>query len=262
MTDDFEILFSKIIEEVRSCGEIILSADRSVTMIDDKAGHANFVTSYDKKVQAELEKRLLSIIPEAAFAGEEGDDFYVPSEGIVFIVDPIDGTTNFIYDYKVSCISVGILKDDEQLAGIVFNPYLDEMFSAIKGEGAFLNGKKISVFTGDVNRGLSLFGTSPYNSEWADKSFEMARKMLDFSADVRRSGSAAIDLCNVAAGRATMYFEYILSPWDFAAGSLILEEAGGIITTTDGGKLDFRKKGSCVARCPKANECVNSIFGI
>ena len=144
--------------------------------------------------------------------------------------------------------------------GIVYNPYLNETYTAIKSKGAFLNGERISVTKRPLKDSLSIFGTSPYNVEYAEKSFELAYRMFKKSADVRRGGSAAIDLCAVAAGRANIFFEMILSPWDFAAGSLIVEEAGGVVTTMDNEPLDIRKKCSAVARSSGMEEIVSELF--
>lgn len=242
-----DILF-KITNEMRYCGKIILDADRKASMVDEKSGHANFVTTYDKRVQSELQKRLQIILPEAVFVGEEEDVHSSIKSGLAFIVDPIDGTTNFIKDYHMSCISVGLLKDGEQYMAAVYNPYLDEMFTAIKGEGAFLNGHEIHVSKEPLSNGIVLFGTAPYYKELNKKSFDKAYNLFSKSLDIRRSGSAALDLCTVAAGRAEYFFELRLSPWDYAAGSLIVTEAGGIVTTEEGGPLSFDRPCSVVAR--------------
>lgn len=218
---------------------MILNADRSKLLVDEKAGHANFVTTYDKKIQEMLEESFAEIMPEAVFVGEEEDIHSSIERGYAFIVDPIDGTTNFIKDYKTSCISVGLLKDGKQLFGAVYNPYLDEMFTAYRGKGAFLNGNPIHVSKNSLENGVVLFGTAPYYEELSKKSFEVVYDYFNKALDVRRSGSAAIDLCNIAAGRAELYFELRLSPWDYAAGSLIVAEAGGKVTTFEGEPLDF-----------------------
>ena len=219
-------LLKKITDVVRECGEIILHADRSKSHIDEKAGHANFVTAYDKKVQQILQKNLLQLLPEAGF---------------------IDGTTNFIKDYHMSVISVGLTLDGEKYMGVVYNPYSDEMFTAIKGQGAYLNGRSIHVSSEPLSNGLVLFGTAPYFEELSKRSFEMAYDYFKKALDVRRSGSAALDLCSVAAGRAELFFELSLSPWDFAAGALILEEAGGKVTTVEGGPLTLQAGCSVLA---------------
>ncbi len=233
---------------VRDCGQIMLNANRESILIDSKAGSANFVTEYDKKVQDALKKGLKQILPEAMFLGEEGIENTFSNKGMYLIVDPIDGTTNFIKDYHTSCISVGIINDGIKAAGVVYNPYLNEMYYAIKGEGAYLNDKRIHVSDEPLSNGIVLFGTSPYYEELNEKSFEMAFDYFKKALDIRRSGSAAIDLCSIAAGRAEVYFELRLSPWDYAAGSLIVEEAGGIVTTVEGGELCFDNTCSVLAR--------------
>lgn len=236
-----EQLLENIIHAVRACGTIILNADRTKSGIDEKAGHANFVTAYDKKVQSELQKRLLEILPEAVFVGEEEDVHASVKGGYAFIVDPIDGTTNFIKDYHASAISVGLIKDAKRYIGVVYNPYLDEVFTAVKGKGAFLNGSPIQVSKQPLENGIVIFGTATYYEEYAKVTFDMAYDYYCKALDVRRSGSAALDLCNVAAGRAELFFELRLCPWDYAAGSLIVEEAGGVVTTIDGGKLPLNE---------------------
>lgn len=241
-----------IIGAVRDCADIILTAHDIESGIEEKDGAANFVTKYDKKVQDELFKRLKNILPEAHLVGEEESEHDSVETGYAFIVDPIDGTTNFIKDYKMSAISVGLLKDGKPYIGVVYNPYLKEMFSAEAGKGAWLNGAPIHVSDKELSEGLVLFGTSPYNRQLADVTFDYMRRLYDLSLDVRRSGSAALDLCSIAAGRAEVYFEMILSPWDFVAGALIVTEAGGVVTTLERGALCYDKKCSILAAGKRA----------
>lgn len=236
-----EQLLEQITAAVRGCGEVVANADRAKAGIDEKAGHGNFVTQYDKRVQEELKEKLLGLLPEAVFVGEEEDVHASIEKGYAFIVDPIDGTTNFIKDYHASAISVGLTKDGTQYMGVVYNPYLDEMFTAVKGNGACLNGRPIHVSAQPLAEGIVIFGTSPYYEELAKASFDQAYAYFTRALDVRRSGSSAIDLCNVAAGRAELFFELRLSPWDYAAGSLIVEEAGGRVTQMDGQAITLDK---------------------
>ena len=243
-----EALVQKMINVVRKCGQVILDADRSAIEIDAKAGPANFVTEYDKKVQDMLEEKLIEIVPDAKFVGEEENSEKVTALGKYFVVDPIDGTTNFIKDYHVSCISVALIEDGKVEIGIVYNPYLDEMFWAKRGMGAYCNDVKIQVSNQPLSNGIVLFGSSPYYEELHEKSFKMAFHYFKQALDIRRSGSAALDLCSIAAGRAELYFELRLSPWDYAAGSLIVEEAGGIITTVEGEPVSLDKPCSVLAR--------------
>ena len=243
-----ENITKQMIEVIKECGQVILNADRSAMEIDSKAGPANFVTEYDKQVQDLLEEKLMKIVPEARFVGEEETADTASDKGKYFIVDPIDGTTNFIKDYHMSCISVALLEDGEVKTGIIYNPYLNEMFWAEKGQGAYCNDRRIRVSNQPLGNGIVLFGTSPYYKELHEKTFAMAFDYFKQALDVRRSGSAALDLCTIAAGRAELYFELKLSPWDYAAGSLIVEEAGGVITTVEGEKLRFDRPCSVMAK--------------
>lgn len=241
-------LCKKIEKIAKSCGRIILEADRSAFAIDVKAGHANFVTTYDKMIEEKLKKELTAVLPEAVFVGEEGDTADDINHGYCFIVDPIDGTTDFIHSYPICCVSIGLLKDGKPVLGVVCQPFLHEVYSAERGRGAFLNGKPIHVSENDLENGLVLFGTSPYKVELHEKTMQVALEYLNRATDLRRSGSAAFDICSVAAGRAELFFEWTLSPWDYAASSLILTEAGGIITTMDGEEIRFDRPCSILVR--------------
>ena len=237
-----------ICELMRACGKSITDIDRSTLQIDAKAGHANFVTDCDRKVQERLRRGLREILPDAHFIGEEGTAQEFSPRGKFFIVDPIDGTTNFIKDFHASTISVALVVDGAAEFGAIYNPYLDEMFTAVRGQGAICNGRRIHVSSEPLENGLVLFGTSPYNEELSERSFKLAYAYFRKAIDVRRTGSAALDLCFVAAGRAELFFELSLSPWDYAAGALIVEEAGGIVTDIDGHALGFDRKSSVLAR--------------
>ena len=245
---DVTNLINEIGSLVKECGKVILSADREKMAIDIKSGVADLVTEYDKNIQEKLRLGLKKILPEAKFIGEEGSNDELTDEGYAFVVDPIDGTTNFIKDYHMSAISVALLKGKEVVAGVVYNPYLDETFSAIKGRGAFCNGKEISVSSQPLSNALVIFGSSPYDKQLFKETLEILTEYFYKALDIRRSGSAALDLCSVACGRAELYFELQTSPWDFAAGKLIVEEAGGVVTTLDGTPLSFEGKSSILAK--------------
>lgn len=245
---DTHTILNEIIVAAKECGQVMLQADRNNFGIKDKAGKANFVTAYDCKIQEMLQIKLAQILPEAEFLGEEEDCRINRKAEYIFVVDPIDGTTNFIKDYHMSCVSIGLIRNGKRYLGVVHNPYLDETFSAISGKGAYMNGNAIHVSSDDLENGVVLFGSSPYNTELAKASFELAYEYFQKCLDIRRSGSAALDLCSIASGRAELYFELILSPWDFAAGALIVEEAGGIVTTVEGDTLLCLEKSSVLAR--------------
>ena len=209
---EIHTILDEIIAAAKECGQVMLQADRSNIGIKDKAGKANFVTRYDCKIQEMLQMKLAQILPAAEFFGEEEDCQIDRNAEYIFVVDPIDGTTNFIKDYHMSCISIGLLRNGKRYLGVVHNPYLDETFYAISGEGAYMNGNTIHVSDDSLENSIVLFGSSPYNTELAKASFEL------------------------------------LFPWDFAAGALIVEEAGGVVTTVEGGELPCLEKSSLLAR--------------
>lgn len=242
-----QVLLKKIIKLAKKSGKIILNADRSALNINDKEGHGNFVTKYDKMVQNAIFDGLKKILSEANFVGEEDDEHAEITDGYTFIVDPIDGTTNFINDYKLSSISIGLLKDKEPFLGVVYNPYLKEIFYAVKGHGAFCNGKQIHVSDKALEDSIVIFGTAIYYEELFDATFDTAKQYLSKAVDLRRSGSAALDLCHIAAGRCDAFFELRLCPWDYCAGSLILQEAGGVCVGLDKQPLTFDKKQGVLA---------------
>lgn len=244
-------MLNKITEIVKEAGKIILSAHNQENTITAKEGKKNFVTKYDVAVQEFLFKELGKAFPDAQFIGEEGENDF-STDGLRFIIDPIDGTTNFMQDYRCSCISVALCNNNDVIAGVVYNPYTDELFSAEKGKGANLNGNRIKVSERPLSDGLALFGTSPYHPENTDETFALLRKVFDFSRDIRRSGSAAYDICTVACGRCEVFFEKGLQPWDIAAGTLILKEAGGVALNYQGREISFSAPNDVVFANPKA----------
>ncbi len=238
----------QLIALIREAGEIMKGARNIERGIEVKEGDANFVTEYDSAVQKFLFEKLAILYPDAAFVGEEdsADDIARLTSGRAFVIDPIDGTTNFIKHFGHSCISVALCENGETVLGIVYNPYTDEMYCAEAGSGAYLlcGGKRrtLRVSEQTLENGLSLIGTSPYYTDLHDRTFSVMRMLFEHSLDIRRCGSAALDLCMIADGRAEVYFEALLSPWDYAAGMLIVREAGGIVTQPDGAPMRLNRK--------------------
>jgi len=247
-------LLDEILQITKKCGKIMLSALNIEASVTEKSGNANFVTAYDNIVQQALFEGLQKILPEAVFIGEEEKEQKELGDGFTFIIDPIDGTTNFIKGYKYSSISVGLLRNREPYMGVVYNPYLDEIFYAKKGEGAYVNQQQIHASQHSLAEGIVVFGTAPYYPELTNDTFALMRSLFDQALDIRRSGSAALDLCNIAAGRCELYYEYRLSPWDYTAGALIVMEAGGKITTISREELPYGKSCSCLAGGQPAHE--------
>ena len=198
-------------------------------------------------MQALLVERLRTAVPGACFFCEENSVQEDLSARHVFIIDPIDGTMNFVKGMHHSCISAAYMSRGELLAAAVYNPYAGEMFTAVKGEGAFLNGRRIHADAAPLSETVFCLGSSPYRPDLADEAFRLARIAFDASLDLRRFASAELDLCMVAAGRAGLFFELSLSFWDYAAGSLIVTEAGGVCSTITGGPLPLDGSKSTLA---------------
>ncbi len=254
----------KIIEAVRGAGQIILGAPEKCPgeLIHKKGGTFNYVTEYDVAVQDYLQDRLGKLVPGASFCAEEAEGFTGPGEGYTFIIDPIDGTSNFIHGFRCSAVSVALFYGGEACFGAVYLPFSDEMFYAERGGGAFLNGLPIRVSSLDTKHALTLFGTTPYMRDtMCDAVLELMRGLLTDSVDVRRCGAAAADLCFVACGRAAAFCEMLLSPWDYAAGALIVAEAGGVVSRFDGSPLSYTEKCTVVAGNPEAYAQVSAICG-
>lgn len=238
--------FSIIPSILRKASEILLSADRPENATHAKSGAQNFVTDYDIRTEKFLRASFAKALPEWDMLGEESADTH-PAKiagGQTLIVDPIDGTTNFMEDCRCSAISVGACDRGTMVYGAVYNPYADELFYAVRGGGAYLvrDGaeKRIHVSARSLSDGLCLFGTSPYYRDRLGKAtFTSLWSIFSRCRDIRRSGSAALDLCSVAAGRGDVFFEYLLSPWDYAAGSLLITEAGGVICQFDGSPVTY-----------------------
>lgn len=238
------MLIEEIKAAAREAGGMIRNA--GAMQVTAKPGTANFVTDHDVRVQKFLQKRLQEILPGSHFAGEEEhctDDVF---HGYAFIVDPIDGTTNFIRGYDASSVCIALAKDGEVAAGVVYDPYRDELFHAEKGGGAFRNDEPIHVAENPLAQSLIGIGTSSYDRSLTGRTFAMARALFDAALDLRRSGSFAIDACAAACGRIDLAFEMQLNPWDYSAAGCILREAGGKISRLDGTPVQLDRPSSVV----------------
>ena len=236
-------MLDRLIAVVRRAGDMIRDAHDIEKDTREKNGAADLVTKYDVAVQAFLQRELLALVPEAGFLGEEGEHETLDKPW-VFVVDPIDGTTNFVRHMHHSNIAVALVHEGCVAYGVVYNPFTEEMFAARRGGGAFLNGRPIHVSDRDMSHAITLCGSTIYDRRFTDRSFSLMRRLYDLGLDFRRFGSAELDVCYVACGRAEVFFECRLSPWDYAAGSLILTEAGGKITRLDGSPIDPYRGGS------------------
>ena len=218
--------------------------DKTTLSVSIKAKN-DFVTDIDIAISDFLKTKLKEIDPTVGFFSEEEEGNLQDN---CWILDPIDGTTNLIYGYNLSSVSLGHYLDGEVVYGIVYNPFTEEIFTAERGKGAFLNHKKrLKVSTRNIDESLIEFGAGSTHKEFTEENFNLVKKIFEQCVDVRRICSSALDFCYIASGRIDGYFERILKPWDIAAGSLILEEAGGIITDYFGNPVQFAKQSSVIA---------------
>lgn len=233
-----------MIDTAQGAGELIMHRDD--IRIRQKGDIANIVTTMDVKSQEYILKRLAYIVPEAKVIAEESDHNEF-DDGYVWVVDPIDGTTNYAYDLKHSCISIALLKGGEGYVGVVYDPYLKETFIGVKGHGSYLNGKILTVNDHDMSSSLVVVGTAPYAKEKADLTFTNLKKLFINARDLRRSGSATLDLCYIACGRYDAFYEASLAPWDYAAAATIIKEAGGIIDAIEPDEWGYTKSIGVIA---------------
>ena len=218
-------------------------------------GPADFVTDTDLNIQTYLCENLKALYPEIQFLGEEKDHETIDYSGAFWILDPVDGTTNLIHHFNHSAVSLALGCDGNVLAGIVYCPFSDELFTAYRGGGAYLNGSPIRVSeAAALEDSLIAVGTNPYEREDAEHTFEIIKNVFMRCQDVRRLGSAALDLAYVACGRAEAFFEMNLKPWDYAAGMLLVEEAGGSVCTYSGQALPLDRPSNVLATNGRIND--------
>lgn len=198
-------------------------------------GDINIVTEADLMAENHLRERIRARFPDHDILAEESADAGTGAE-YRWIVDPLDGTTNYAHGYPVFCVSVALEHRGQIVLGVVHNPMLDECFSALRGGGAFLNGRSLSVSRTDALTRSLLATGFPYDiRESRDNNLDHFETLALKAQAIRRAGSAALDLAYVAAGRFDGFWELKLAPWDTAAGWLLVEEAGGRVTDLDGG---------------------------
>ncbi len=213
--------------------EIVRGASKLMTdkklkeSVEQKGNNSNYVTEADKAVQDYLAQRLPALLPGSEMLGEEGEHRQLKAENI-WVVDPIDGTSNFIRNIGFSGISVGLVRSGDPYAGVIYNPYRDELYRAETGKGAWMNEQPIHVSNRDFEHSHLCSAMCLYDKRYAEACFNVIRRVYLQSDDLRRMGTACLELAMLAAGRVELYFEMRLFPWDAAAAFPIIKEAGGI----------------------------------
>lgn len=222
-------------EAALEAGKFVIKESRTFdTRKTESKGLNDFVSYVDKESEKMLISRLRKILPEAGVLAEEGT-FSLEGKKHTFIIDPLDGTTNFLHGLHPYAISIGLREYDEIIAGVVYEASGQEVFSAWKGGGSRLNGRKIHVSDTSHLSGSLVATGFPYDDfTRLEKYMKLLEHLLRDTHGVRRLGSAAIDLAYVACGRFEVFYEYSLNPWDIAAGMLLVTEAGGKVSDFSG----------------------------
>ena len=243
-------LLNIAVRAARRAAEVIVrSLNRLESLEVSAKGRNDFVSEVDRAAEAEIIATIRRAYPDHAFLAEESGSSGESSS--VWIIDPLDGTTNFLHGFPTFSVSIGVEYRGRIEHGVVYDPMRQELFTASRGDGAQLDGKRIRV-TKQADLDGALIGTGfPYraNTRWIDEYLAMAKALMLETAGLRRPGCASLDLAYVAAGRTDGFFEIGLSPWDTAAGTLLITEAGGRIGTLTGG--DYRQGGNVIAGTPK-----------
>lgn len=262
---DHQLLVEQIIPVVRDAGAFIKSQFGKVVAAAIETKSRNSLVSYvDKEAERMLVRGLGALIPGSSFITEEGTVAQGSSEW-TWIIDPLDGTTNFLQQIPFYSVSVGLRHGDILVIGVVYSVEQDEMFWASKGGGAWCNGQLIRV-SGQTDVTAAVVATGfPYASrDLLPRLTAIFEYFLSHAQGIRRLGSAAIDLAYVACGRFDVYYETTLNPWDIAGGILLVEEAGGIVSDFNGGRTMLRS-GQVIAASPGIHQAVEAqisrIFG-
>ncbi len=231
-----QALLELAVRLAREAGAIQRERYETNIAIRTKSASIDLVTEVDEACEALIVQTLLKERPHDAILAEEGGGSDRDGAEWRWIIDPLDGTTNYAHGYPRFCVSIGIERNDERELGVIYDPLLDELYTAVRGEGAFLNGRRLRV-SGELDFGAALLATGfAYDIRKSlEDNLNHFALVIKQARAVRRDGSAALDLCYVAAGRFDGFWEMKLHPWDVAAGLLIVEEAGGAISDMRGG---------------------------
>ncbi|MBS4036356.1 MAG: inositol monophosphatase [Ignavibacterium sp.] len=235
-------MIDDLIEIAKEAGEIVREGYGQTFKVEFKTGDNNLVTEIDKKSEHKIIDFIQKKYPSHSILAEERGELKNDSE-YLWVIDPLDGTTNFAHGLPIFSVSIGLQKNGNTIAGVVYDVMRNIIYSAEENAGAFANDKKIKVSQSDsISKSLLVTGF-PYNvKENPEKAFERFEVMTRNSRAVRRLGSAAIDFCYVAEGVFEGFWEVHLQPWDICAGKLLVEEAGGLVTDFNGSRIEIFSK--------------------
>jgi myo-inositol-1(or 4)-monophosphatase len=240
------------VRAARAAGDLIVRyVDRIDALNITPKGRNDFVSEVDRQAEQEIVNILRRAYPDHAFLGEEGGRHGMPKGEYTWVIDPLDGTTNFLHGFPQFAVSIGLLYRGKVECGVVYDPMRGELFTAKRGGGAMLNDRRVRVTKQKIFKGALLGTGFPFKDQrHNDAYFGMFRELMKDTAGIRRAGAAALDLAWVACGRMDGFWELGLLPWDMAAGVLLIQEAGGIVTDLEGGTRYF-ETGNLIAANPK-----------
>jgi len=248
MSVDLDACFQAAEAVAREAGKMIRKAFHEEKEIETKISVADLVTKTDQQVEAMIMSTLREKFPTHSFIGEESASAGVKTEWTdnpTWIIDPIDGTTNFVHSFPYTAVSIALSVNKQIVIGIVYNVMLDNMYTAKKAQGAFCNAQTKLKVTSTTDLGKALvcaeFGSNR-EPDILDAKLKSMRSIIEKAHGIRSMGSAALNMCNVASGCIDAYAEYGIHAWDMAAGMLIVEEAGGIVMNTNGEPLDLMER--------------------
>ena len=231
--------FSRVFELIRSKRHFF--TQRSDFKVEEKS-RANYVTSIDQTIQQEIRTGLEQLFPSIDFVGEEASKH--TTSKLFWLLDPIDGTQNFIKGQYPSMISLALVERGQVVFALIYDPYFDQMYHALLGKGAYQEDQRLSVSTTKVENAIVMVGTSPYSRHLSLNTFNLAKNIFEKANDIRRSGSACYDLVQVATGQADGYVELFVHSWDYAAGLLLINEAGGQVSDNKGNSISNIRVGT------------------
>lgn len=244
------------VEAALEAGALLRSGFGRAVVVQHKEGRHNVVTDYDRQAEQLIVERLRRRFPDSAFWAEEGGiSGSDRQDGLRWIIDPLDGTVNFAHGIPVFCVSIAAVLGEELLCGVIYQPMLGELFTALRSQGAWLNGERLQVSQTAVLEEAVLVTGFPYDvANNPGNCIEHFVRFLRLGIPIRRLGSAALDLAYVAAGRFDGFWEVALNPWDVAAGIVLVQEAGGRVTHYDGSPHRLEPRSSIVASNGRIHE--------
>lgn len=241
--------YSKIIEIVIEASQFVF--DESLKSNVQMKGAADYVTAVDLKISSFVKEKLKVLTPDIGFMSEEENNEILPEKR--WILDPIDGTTNLVYGYNFSSVSLAYFNGKEIEFGVIYNPFNKDLFTAEKDKGAYLNGKKLEKAQDrELKDCLIEFGAGSTKKQYADISFEIGKEVFKNCLDIRRVCSSALAIAYVAAGKINGYFEKSIKPWDYAAATLMLQECGAKCADWYGEPIQFDAPSGYICGTPKA----------